>query len=287
MAQQQSSRLRPLYMLTFIDWLRLHNESQPKFTPNQGGPPAGSEKPPVYIAAPQRTVSSSAREQSVSSSRTASTSQQQSQPSESSASKTATYASENSNSRSSSSNKYSPYVNASIQYNRLMHKSSNSIPIRPIPASKTVNAASPARRPTATTSPNANIVLNNQVPLTANPEFGILKTITAGKGSVSAPSVSHTPTAVTGSSNVTRPHYKEVQPISLTKTIAAQTPNAFQTLGPGFDVKDAPVKGKLGSQLSSMPSDYEHIFHAPSQINDSSTSSGKKHSRSHKKSKKK
>lgn len=73
---------------------------------------------------------------------------------------------------------------------------------------------------------------------------------------------------------------------SMAKTIAEQTPNAFETLGPGFNnrVLVNPAEksfnslgqggGKSGSSAgggslasSMMPSDYEHIFHAPSQIN--------------------
>lgn len=61
---------------------------------------------------------------------------------------------------------------------------------------------------------------------------------------------------------------------SLAKTIAEQTPNAIKTLGPGFNNR-APAEKSFSTKVdgatlsnSVMPSDYEHIFHAPSQMLD-------------------
>jgi len=95
----------------------------------------------------------------------------------------------------------------------------------------------------------------------------------------SAPNVSQTPEAVMGNSNSLGSGRirsgGKVARKSMAKTIAEMTPNGFKTLGPGFN-RDAPAEKSFnrnlahGSSLSSslVPSDYEHIFHAPSQIAD-------------------
>lgn len=96
----------------------------------------------------------------------------------------------------------------------------------------------------------------------------------------SAPSVSHAPEAVLGTSTPSPGGHRRTQAhndqASLAKTIAEQTPNAFQTLGPGFNKnaaaeKSLTLQSAFGSSLGSglMPSDYEHIFHAPSEMPDS------------------
>lgn len=99
----------------------------------------------------------------------------------------------------------------------------------------------------------------------------------------SAPSVSQAPTAILGSGSTrTSAEHKHKQKhhtgsksahSSMAKTIAEQTPNAFQTLGPGFNTNAASANRSsnlLSSSLGSfsVPSDYEHIYHAPSQISD-------------------
>lgn len=97
----------------------------------------------------------------------------------------------------------------------------------------------------------------------------------------SAPSVSQTPAAVIGNSSSlqqSKKSYTKPRQMSLTKTIANQTPNAFKTLGPGFDVSHTEgrsynrsvSKDDKSITLTGMPSDYEHIFHAPSQFLDNS-----------------
>lgn len=118
---------------------------------------------------------------------------------------------------------------------------------------------------------------------TASNKFPLIKLATS-KGTLrrdsSAPSVSHAPQGVLGNSSPkptsgshrARPRDNQA---SLAKTIAEQTPNAFKTLGPGFN-NNAPTEKSLTLQTpfestlgnSSLPSDYEHIFHAPSQIID-------------------
>lgn len=56
--------------------------------------------------------------------------------------------------------------------------------------------------------------------------------------------------------------------ISISRTIADQTPNAIQTLGPGFQIsmpgeksKSEQNKNKGNGHLDAVPSDYEHIYH--------------------------
>lgn len=101
----------------------------------------------------------------------------------------------------------------------------------------------------------------------------------------SAPNVSQAPTAVMGNSSTQQHKHhpgskKKIAHSSIAKTIAEQTPNAFKTLGPGFNAKAPAEKSfnplaTITSSLSgfTLPSDYEHIFHAPSQISDLATSS--------------
>lgn len=114
----------------------------------------------------------------------------------------------------------------------------------------------------------------------------------------SGPNVSQTPTAVLGNSSAAtanngdkrlmrsqqQQHDQHHQHTSMAKIIAAQTPNAFKTLGPGFNIR-APAEKSFTANLASslgasnLPSDYEHIFHAPSQISnlqDSNQNSEKK-----------
>lgn len=105
----------------------------------------------------------------------------------------------------------------------------------------------------------------------------------------SAPNVSQAPTAVMGNSSTQQHHQhkqhagpkRKIIHTSMAKTIAEQTPNAFKTLGPGFNAKAPaeksfnPLTTTTSSSLGgfTLPSDYEHIFHAPSQISDLATSS--------------
>lgn len=130
----------------------------------------------------------------------------------------------------------------------------------------------------------------------------------------SAPSVSNTPPAVMGNSDnslaaaivkdinrkiakdlrkeattatkAIKTNYQQQQPrhTSLAKTIAEQTPNAFRTLGPGFNNSagqersltihgNQKISNISGGSITTIPSDYEHIFHAPSQFVDNNSSS--------------
>lgn len=93
----------------------------------------------------------------------------------------------------------------------------------------------------------------------------------------SAPSVSHAPNAVLGPSSIAGGAKAKAKVgkthASLAKTIADQTPDAFKTLGPGFNRgPEVSLRGKgsntstTSAQLSTIPSDYEHIFHAPSDM---------------------
>lgn len=120
--------------------------------------------------------------------------------------------------------------------------------------------------------PSGKSLVSNKFPQTS----GSLSKAALKRDS-SAPSVSHAPEAVLGTSMPSpagrKRSYTPNDQASLAKTIAEQTPNAFQTLGPGFNKNAAGEKSltlqtTFGSSLESglMPSDYEHIFHAPSEM---------------------
>lgn len=120
--------------------------------------------------------------------------------------------------------------------------------------------------------PSGKSLVSNKFPQTS----GSLSKAALKRDS-SAPSVSHAPEAVLGTSMPSpagrKRSYAPNDQASLAKTIAEQTPNAFQTLGPGFNKNAAGEKSltlqtTFGSSLESglMPSDYEHIFHAPSEM---------------------
>lgn len=273
-------------MLIFNDRLRKHNQAQPRYEPPR--PAAGQEQtnnadkpsvsfsnpsaPSVNPATTNTTESSSAP---LSASRTPSTTPP-----------TRTYSASAQSDRSldgqSPSNSRSSNISTATKRARSSQTNSNSQGSGSLAANK-LFASSMAPKQTSRTpppfqKPKAHKIILHKAPVTK---------LIAGAGAAtatkdSAPSVAQTPVAVIGNSNsVPSERRKLGSPNSrsshgsMAKTIAEHTPHGFKTLGPGFNNR-APAEKSLnlnpgdGHSLSStiVPSDYEHIYHAPSQITD-------------------
>lgn len=270
---------RPIYMLIFNDLLKKHNQAQPKYEPTQSDKKkANVERPSVSFSNPSApsvnpaaTIESSAPLQGTSAAtQTVSASGQPSvSRGTSSASAQSDRASQDQSpsvSRSSNASGRKTASNQSISQGSGSVQASNRLFNPSMAPKQTTRTPPPFQKPKA-----HKIVVQRPAS-------------TSGKqtGSASAPSVSQTPIAVLGNSNSLPPERRRspspnlrTSHSSMAKTIAAHTPHAFKTLGPGFNNK-APAEKSLnptpgdGHSLSStiVPSDYEHIYHAPSQISD-------------------
>lgn len=272
---------RPLYMLIFNDKLKRHNDAQPKFTLQPQNIIA--EKPSVSYSSPSdrsitlgRDASSNAALKAPSSvtNKLSSTPSFKSYIKSSSATATTTTANQSDQSQVAGTSAATMKDHSIDRARETSHQPSR---IRP------TNDDPTRRSPAIPPSPQTRTVIaidKAQLSNKPSPHRGkhvILKD--------SAPSVAQTPEAVVGNSNclpfdncTQTPSNKHLH-YSLAKTIAEQTPNAFKVLGPGFN-KNAPAeksfniqKSKSNSESNSlsssnMPSDYEHIFHAPSQLAD-------------------
>lgn len=269
----------PSYALIFLNRLRKHNEAQPKFVALKQ-PPEASEKPSVsfsqtsaksVINVPTATVTATVST-TLPTLGTSSTIKMSSAPS---------YGSQNTASRTNSaSDRAAPGTMSTNPASGHLASFSTLVQAKQM-------STSPAKRPAASPIPTAPrlLPLRLSLPIKGYGKYSITKESAAGSGGFSQTPAAGVGTNSTGAQQQQRVGENQKLPItsrpqSLAKTIAEHTPNAFKTLGPGFNAKAATEKSLNTLSNSMMPSDYEHIFHAPSQASESHSakhSSKKRH----------
>lgn len=278
---------RPIYMLIFHDLLQKHNDNQQKYAPPQNQQ--------------QRQTTKSAEKPSVSFSNASSNSVMTARPTNTAATVSSRSTSAPNSINNVSASSQQSYVRSATHTNSSGHtvlaphfsgpggtttSVSDNNPLSGHRTSMEYNQMStrtpPLPPPKVVVFPDSNAPSRNRLTTVrrgvGQRPVGPANTSGGNKDS-SSPSVSHAPRGVMGTSSGLpadqRKKLAKTSHVSLAKTIADQTPNGFKTLGPGFN-RNAPVekslhpmKGSGSGSLAStiMPSDYEHIYHAPSQLN--------------------